>query len=172
MRCKNCGSEIADNAEMCLYCGEIFTSGNKATQTTLPNNISDPQNSKPIEETSDKSRIAGGLLGLFLGGLGVHNFYLGRYKRGALQLSLTILSVILCVVGTFLIVSSLINSGVDVETLTDEELTQLVADSIYKYTVYFLIPQIVSSVVGIWAFVESILILCGITKDKHGRPLK
>jgi TM2 domain-containing membrane protein YozV len=35
---------------------------------------------------SDKSRRIAGLLGLFLGPLGLHNFYLGRIKRGIIQL--------------------------------------------------------------------------------------
>ena len=39
---------------------------------------------------SDKSKLAAGLLGLFLGGYGVHNFYLGNTKRAVIQLLLTI----------------------------------------------------------------------------------
>lgn len=39
-----------------------------------------------------KSRVATGLFGILLGGLGVHNFYLGFYGRGAAQLLLTVFS--------------------------------------------------------------------------------
>jgi TM2 domain-containing membrane protein YozV len=39
---------------------------------------------------SDKSKIAAGLLGIFLGGLGVHNFYLGYTQKGIIQLVLGI----------------------------------------------------------------------------------
>lgn len=39
-----------------------------------------------------KSRLAAGLLGIFLGSLGVHNFYLGRYGRAWFQLLITLLS--------------------------------------------------------------------------------
>ena len=38
-----------------------------------------------------KSKLAAGLLGIFLGGLGIHNFYLGYTKRGLAQLLITIL---------------------------------------------------------------------------------
>ena len=38
-----------------------------------------------------KSKIAAGLLGIFLGGLGVHNFYLGYTGKAVAQLLLTVL---------------------------------------------------------------------------------
>jgi hypothetical protein len=40
-----------------------------------------------------KSRVAAGLLALFLGCFGIHNFYLGRTGIGVCQLLLTVLSV-------------------------------------------------------------------------------
>lgn len=39
-----------------------------------------------------KSRLAAGLLGIFLGGLGVHRFYLGYITIGVLQIIVTILT--------------------------------------------------------------------------------
>lgn len=43
-----------------------------------------------------KSKIAAGLLGIFLGGLGIHRFYLGYTKIGIIQL---VLAIILSVLG-------------------------------------------------------------------------
>lgn len=37
-----------------------------------------------------KSKIIAGILGIFLGGFGIHNFYLGRTTRAVIQLVLTI----------------------------------------------------------------------------------
>ena len=37
-----------------------------------------------------KSKITAGLLGIFLGGLGIHRFYLGHTKIGVIQLLLTV----------------------------------------------------------------------------------
>ncbi|MET4062006.1 TM2 domain-containing membrane protein YozV [Arthrobacter sp. UYP6] len=39
-----------------------------------------------------KSRLAAGLLGIFLGGMGIHRFYLGHIGLGVIQLVLTLLT--------------------------------------------------------------------------------
>lgn len=62
-----------------------------------------------------KSKIAAGLLGIFLGSLGVHNFYLGRNARGGLQLGLTIAGVIL----SFIFVGLFVILGVEVWALVE-----------------------------------------------------
>lgn len=43
-------------------------------------------------EVKPKSKIAAGLLGIFLGGLGVHNFYLGYTGKALAQLLISLLS--------------------------------------------------------------------------------
>lgn len=50
----------------------------------------DPTNQYPPE--AQKSKVAAGILGIFLGGIGVHNFYIGRTGRGVAQLLITLLS--------------------------------------------------------------------------------
>ena len=37
---------------------------------------------------SEKSKVAAGLLGIFLGGIGVHKFYMGKTGKGILYLLL------------------------------------------------------------------------------------
>jgi TM2 domain-containing membrane protein YozV len=39
---------------------------------------------------SPKNRLVAGLLGILIGGLGIHNFYLGFTIKGVIQLVLTI----------------------------------------------------------------------------------
>ena len=41
---------------------------------------------------SQKSKIVAGLLGIFLGSLGIHNFYLGKTTRAIVQIVLTFLT--------------------------------------------------------------------------------
>ncbi len=74
MFCKGCGNEIADAAAICVKCG-------------VPTGVA------AIPGTgSTRSRIAYILLGLFLGGLGVHNFYAGYSGKGIAQLLITLLT--------------------------------------------------------------------------------
>ncbi len=56
---------------------------------------------------NQKSKMAAGLLAIFLGSFGVHNFYLGNTKRAIIQLSCTIGGIILsCIfVGIFLVLA-------------------------------------------------------------------
>lgn len=58
--CRGCGKEIHESAKACPHCG--------ATQG--------------INTQGTKSRIAAALLAFFLGGFGVHKFYLGKIGQG------------------------------------------------------------------------------------------
>ncbi len=73
--CENCGAEVKDGAQVCLSCGAIIEEKAKKKATKNPN---------------AKSKMAAGLLGIFLGYLGVHNFYLGYTGKAVGQLLLTI----------------------------------------------------------------------------------
>ncbi len=75
MYCRYCGHKLEDEALFCGKCGSRvdLTSGSAA-------------------KTRSKSKVAAGLLGLILGSLGVHNFYLGYTTKAVIQLCLTILS--------------------------------------------------------------------------------
>ncbi len=68
--CPNCGSPTAPGAAVCLKCGSALTTA-------------------PV--TGDKSKMAAGLLGIFLGSLGIHNFYLGYTSKAVAQLLLTLI---------------------------------------------------------------------------------
>ncbi|EAU0146538.1 NINE protein [Salmonella enterica] len=61
--CRGCGREIHESAKTCPQCG--------ATQSVA---------------SGEKSRITAALLAFFLGGLGVHKFYLGKTGQRFLYL--------------------------------------------------------------------------------------
>lgn len=69
--CKYCGEEILIKAIKCKHCGEMLTIT--------------PGKTAKITKT-DKDKTLAGLLALFLGGLGVHKFYLGENKNGFIYL--------------------------------------------------------------------------------------
>ncbi len=96
MYCRECGKMIENNEnDLCDECvakanvtsnsgpehfevvSEVRTQGN-----TYANNTN----------LNAKSKLAAGLFGIFLGGLGVHNFYLGYTGKAVAQLLLSLLS--------------------------------------------------------------------------------
>lgn len=85
--CQNCGKELNENQVVCLNCGVAVNNTANANTNNNPNG---------------KSKLAAGLLGIFLGAFGVHNFVLGYTGKAVAQLLITVLS---C--GTLSIVSGI-----------------------------------------------------------------
>lgn len=112
MFCKQCGRELTEGQAVCTACGFAVGKGNhfcgqcgQAVQegqsfcTACGFALNGNTNTFTYSADKDvKSKLVAGLLGIFLGGLGVHNFYLGFNKRGLIQL---LVSVLTC--GTFAI---------------------------------------------------------------------
>lgn len=97
INCSECGKQVSDRAACCPNCGNPIS---VAAQSSHDNCNATRRQDKFFERIeriererherelnkSDKSRIAYVMLGLFLGYLGVHNFYIGRAGRGVGQL--------------------------------------------------------------------------------------
>lgn len=56
-----------------------------------PNYAQGGPNPQP-QKKSSRSKIAAGLLGIFLGGWGIHNFYLGKTSMGVIQIVVTLVT--------------------------------------------------------------------------------
>lgn len=93
--CQKCGTELGKNDTFCSNCGSKVDEEAKTTtkDTTTTTNNTNTNNSQA------KSKMAAGLLGIFLGSLGIHNFYLGYTGKAVGQLLLTLLGWILCGLG-------------------------------------------------------------------------
>lgn len=81
--CPNCGTEVKEGADICLNCGKQVSKNAQVAGNAA---------------VGGKSKIAAGILALFLGSLGVHNFYLGYTGKGVAQLLITLLT---CGFGAF-----------------------------------------------------------------------
>lgn len=114
--CKNCGSPVMQHETTCQVCGV-------ATGNGVPNqnlgfddftvryggmnyNDSNIYESNPYGETTygmpytgTRSRIMAGVLAIFLGCWGAHNFYLGNTKTAVTQLTLSIVGTFLTCIG-------------------------------------------------------------------------
>ncbi len=104
MFCRNCGKEVQPNAEVCLGCGVKPYNGNKFCQncgaeTQLNQEVCVKCGVKLSKPASSgfgtgpgKSKIVAGILGILLGGFGVHRFYLGYIGIGVLQIVVTLIT--------------------------------------------------------------------------------
>ncbi len=101
MYCKNCGHEHDPNAYVCMNCGVAIGTGESycancgsqvfpGMRVCINCGVSLSNNNVVVGE--QKSKLAAGLLGIFLGYLGIHNFYLGYTGKGVAQLLITVLS--------------------------------------------------------------------------------
>lgn len=133
MYCKNCGNAMDDNAAVCINCGTAKGKGerfcincgtelNPGADVCMSCGFS-TQGNRGIGTSGAKSKMAAGLLGIFLGGFGIHNFYLGYTTRGIIQLVLTVCS---CGIGSIwgfvegiLILCGNINTDADGNPLGD-----------------------------------------------------
>ena len=101
MYCRNCGNQMDDAAAVCVQCGTPKGVGQNYCPNcgaqTIPNavvctNCGVALNAAPAAGAGQKSKMAAGLLGIFLGSLGVHNFYLGYTGKAVAQLLISVLS--------------------------------------------------------------------------------
>lgn len=106
--CPQCGAPIDPTAAECKFCGEKLTAqqsqqqqqGYAQQQQQQQDYVQQPQiiiqQAAPAQQQvyvsginpswPIKSKVAAGILGIFLGGIGVHKFYLGKIGTGILYL--------------------------------------------------------------------------------------
>ena len=113
MYCKNCGIQYpTDDAVVCVQCGTKKGDGTnfcpncgKPVQSGSAVCLSCGVSMKPSVPDDAKSKLVAGLLGIFLGAFGVHNFYLGYTKKAVIQVVCTVIGFILSciVIGVFIV---------------------------------------------------------------------
>ena len=106
--CPNCGTNYDDNMMNCPNCGAPAPQMNndqfnqqynqQQYQQPMGNQQYNPQFQQQPMMPGAKSKMAAGLLGIFLGGWGVHNFYLGNTSRGVIQI---VVSLVTCGLGAW-----------------------------------------------------------------------
>ena len=110
--CPQCGANVADGTQVCPQCGAQLAV-QQPQQPQQPQYQQPQQPVPPVQQAPQgvpyqqapmpgpapvpptyqpKSKMAAGLLGIFLGGFGVHNFYLGYTGKAVAQLLITLLT--------------------------------------------------------------------------------
>jgi TM2 domain-containing membrane protein YozV len=133
MFCRNCSKEVNPQAIACPSCGvspylerKFCPNCGVATQTVqimctkcgvALGNVTTPE---------VKNKTAAGLLGIFLGGLGIHKYYLGYNTEGTIMLLVSLLGgIVTCgIVSGVICIIGLIE-GIIYLTKTDEEFAKV-----------------------------------------------
>lgn len=96
MYCRECGKMIENNEnDLCDECvaKANVTSNSGPEHFEVVSEVRTQGNTYANDTNLNaKSKLAAGLFGIFLGGLGVHNFYLGYTGKAVAQLLLSLLS--------------------------------------------------------------------------------
>lgn len=100
MFCKNCGTEINENAAVCMTCGFAKGTGDKfcanCGKELNPGAAicvacgAAVKGTAVAAEGDQKSKLVAVLLAFFLGSIGIHDFYLGYTKYGIIKIVLTV----------------------------------------------------------------------------------
>ena len=95
--CTNCGNKLDLNDTVCSNCGKEVRSKTVKVEVQAEK-VNDEVKEENVNQTSNnfsrpgKNKVVAGLLGIFLGSFGVHNFYLGYTGKAVAQLLITVLS--------------------------------------------------------------------------------
>ena len=100
MYCRNCGQSVDEKAIACPQCGVPPLVERKfcynCGAATQPNQILCVKCGVSLAKSGmgigSKNRIVAGVLGILLGWLGIHKFYLGYTKQGVIMLLVSILT--------------------------------------------------------------------------------
>ncbi len=100
MYCRNCGKSVDEKALACTSCGVAPRTGDKfcynCGSPTEPIQIVCVKCGVDLRKSvgggiAGKSKVTAGVLGILLGALGVHKFYLGYSKEGLIMLLVSVL---------------------------------------------------------------------------------
>ena len=140
MFCGHCGSEVKDGARFCPGCGAPVAAGAAAAaqpqqayqqpqqQYAQPQYAQQPyQQAQYVQAVplGAKSKIAAGLLAIFLGSLGIHKFYLGYTKEGVIMLVVTLVGGLIFGLGAIAMAIIALIEGILYLTKTDQEFYQI-----------------------------------------------
>ena len=165
MFCRNCGAELPLSAPYCMKCGVPHDKGNRYCShcgievhpaAGSCHNCGASFICNPYGATAQgKSRLVACLLGVFLGGWGVHDFYLKYYGRAIVHLILGLAFPILYI--PYVIIMFMFPS---------------LLGGIIGMAAVLMLAGCCTTASSIWGLVEAVLIICErINTDGEGKML-
>lgn len=138
--CRNCGKQIEPTAVACIGCGIPPDQG--ASFCPSCGSTTDPRQVMCVKcgvalgartTTGGKSKVAAGLLGIFLGGLGIHKFYLGYGKAGGIMLAIWVAGWLTGGIVSFAVAVVGLIEGIIYLTKSDEEFARIYVRSAHEW---------------------------------------
>ena len=90
MKCLTCGGDkfkfMGGNTFKCAYCGATFANEQQAPASEMGVVYVQTASQQPYTPSKGKSKGVAAVLAFFLGGIGIHKFYLGKGGQGVLYL--------------------------------------------------------------------------------------
>lgn len=117
VKCPNCSAENTGLENYCRNCGSMLPASYDNQQ------MQPPQRSAQQVPGGDK-RVAAGICGILLGGLGIHKFIMGYTNEGIIMLVVQIVGWFLCGIPSIVISVIGLIEGIMYLTKTDEEFAQ------------------------------------------------
>ena len=134
MYCSNCGEEIDPKAAVCVKCG-VATGTAKKFCSNCGTSVNENQaicvkcgvalKTKVGTSAGEKNRITAALLAFFLGGLGIHKFYLGKTGAAVTMLLVSILGAFLFFLGPLVMGTIAFVEFIIYLTKTDEQFDEI-----------------------------------------------
>ena len=110
--CNNCGAQLGDQDAFCSVCGATANNAGNTAERRCPacgavvgpsdlfcancgaavSNQPPTYQGQVAQTPGQRSKLVAGLLGIFVGGLGIHNFYLGKIGIGIIQIVVTLIT--------------------------------------------------------------------------------
>ena len=114
--CPQCGAPLEAGAIECKYCGEALPQNTSTASEGSVNNTAANVATPGVNPTwPERDKTLAGILAILLGGIGVHQFYLGRTGKG-------ILFILFCWTGIPAIIGLI--QGIILLTSKDEDFMQ------------------------------------------------
>ena len=117
VKCPNCSTENTGLENFCRSCGSILAPSYENQQMQAP------QQGAGQVPGADK-KVAAGICGILLGGLGIHKFIMGYTNEGIIMLVVQVIGWFLCGIPSIVISVIGLVEGIIYLTKSDEEFVQ------------------------------------------------
>lgn len=126
--CPSCETQNTGLENFCRNCGTNLAEPFQNQQNYQNQQMQQPYNQNAGQIPGAEKKLPAGILGILLGGFGIHKFYLGYTNEGIIMLVIQIAGWLLCGIPSLVISVIGVIEGIMYLTKSDEEFVQTYID--------------------------------------------